>query len=292
MSNLPTTKKNIFRLFAFINLVRWYNVLAITTGLYLSAFYLLNTEMSKWTILVDYKLHLNVVAIALLLMGGYIINSFYDFEKDLIDKPRETLFLQLVSKRESLNLYTFFNFLAVVLSFFVSWPVFLFNLVFSFALWLYSHKLRKFALAGEISAAALTVAPFFSLGIYYWSVNYTIALYVGFIFANTLNRELVKKMAYYKGDLISGFSSIPIRYGMRKAKEILGLLMIVSLVPVILLYPYVVDQYISYYFIFSSLLTLWAFYLLRKASRRRDFERINTLYKILLVSAILSIPLV
>jgi 4-hydroxybenzoate polyprenyltransferase len=292
MHNQSTFKRRIVRLLALLSLVRWYNILAVTIGLYLSAFYLLNADVSKWDVLIDYKLHLNVAALALLLMAGYIINAFYDFEKDLINKPQETLFLSLVNKRESLNLYTFFNFIAVVFSFYVGWKVFVFNFSLSIALWMYSHKLRKLSVVGECSAAALTVAPFFSLGLYYWSVNYTVILYVGFIFANTLNRELIKKMTYYKGDLIYGFSSIPIKYGIRRAKLVLAFLMIASLVPVVLLFPYVRDQYISYYFVFSSSMVLISLFYLRNASKAKDFERINTLYKLILITAILSIPLV
>ncbi|MFN3917753.1 MAG: geranylgeranylglycerol-phosphate geranylgeranyltransferase [Flavobacteriales bacterium] len=280
------------RLFALLSLVRWYNILAITIGLYLSACYLLNPNVSKWLVLTDYKVHLNIAALAMLLMAGYIINAFYDFEKDLINKPRETLFIRLVNKRESLNLYTVFNFIAIILSFYVGWKVFFFNFSLAVILWMYSHKLRKLAVVGELSAATLTVAPFFSLGLYYWSVNYTVVLYVGFIFVNTLNRELIKKMTYYKGDLIYDFSSIPIKYGIRKAKLVLAFLMITSLVPVILLSPFVSDQYIAYYFIFSSLMILISLFCLQNASKAKDFERINTLYKIILITAILSIPLV
>jgi 4-hydroxybenzoate polyprenyltransferase len=292
MHNQSTFKRRILKLVALLSLVRWYNILIVTTGLYLSALYLLNPYESKWEILVDYKLHFNVTAIALLLMAGYIINAFYDFEKDLINKPQETLFLRLVNKRESLNLYTFFNFGAVVLSFYVGWKVLAFNFLLSIALWMYSHKFRKLPVVGELSAAALTVAPFFSLGLYYWSVNYTVTLYVGFIFANALSRELIKKMTYYKGDLIYGFSSIPIKYGIKKAKLTLAFLMAASLAPVVLLFPFVRDQYISYYFVFSSLMVVISLFYLRNASKPKDFERINTFYKIILITAILSIPLV
>jgi len=75
----------LFKIWALLSMVRWINVLVIAIALYLSAMYLLNDGISKWEILKNPRLHLEVIALSLFIMSGYIINAFYDLEKDLIN---------------------------------------------------------------------------------------------------------------------------------------------------------------------------------------------------------------
>ena len=133
----------VVKALAMLSLVRWYNVFVLTCALYLSSMYMLNTSVSKVYILKDIYLNMNVLGIDCLLMAGYIINGFYDFEKDMINHPKQTIFGRVVSKSFCFNSYIFLLFLGLGLSSFSGWKVFLFNTLFSFGLWFYSHKLRK-----------------------------------------------------------------------------------------------------------------------------------------------------
>ena len=95
----PDKNLTIFvKLLAMLSLVRWYNVLLITIGLYLSALFMLQENELKIAILKDTSLHINIIAIAFLIMAGYIINAFYDFEKDMINHPITTIFGRIISK--------------------------------------------------------------------------------------------------------------------------------------------------------------------------------------------------
>ena len=101
------------KLLAMLSLVRWYNVLLVTIGLYLSSIFMLQDHISKIDVIKDISLHINILAIAFLIMAGYIINAFYDFEKDLINHPESTVFGTVISKQFCLNSYIFFLFLAI-----------------------------------------------------------------------------------------------------------------------------------------------------------------------------------
>ena len=277
---------------ALFTLVRWYNILLITFALYLSAVFLINPRENWLEVSLSYKLHLTIASLAFFIMAGYIINAFYDFEKDIINRPKETIFDRVISKASCLRAYGIFILIGFVLSLVVGWKVLVFNTIFSFSLWFYSHKLRKKPITGELGATLLTIAPFISLTIFYLETNLTIILYIGYLFAVTLTREIIKKMVYLKGDLIVGEKSLPIIMGIRKTKYIILGSMLFSLIPVGVLFPEIVNRYILYYFIISSSLITTSILLLKFAKTPSHFDKINTLYKIIILMGILSIPLI
>jgi 4-hydroxybenzoate polyprenyltransferase len=269
--------------------VRWYNVLLIAFGLYLSALYLFNIGEPHLEVLKDYKLHLEVVALSLFIMSGYIINAFYDLEKDLINDPKKAIFDRLISKEISFMAYFAFNGIGAFLSLFISWPVFLTNVFFSFALWFYSHKMRKKAMLSEFAASLLTILPFISLSIYYDYTNQTILLF--FLFLGTLifTREVIKKMIALKGDLILGDKSIPIVFGTIKTKRlIITLLIFTSLlvVPVSI----VVQSTIVHGFLALVVLSIIVNFYLTTSKGANNYSKMNIIYKALLILALLCVP--
>lgn len=277
---------------ALFTLVRWYNILLITFALYLSAVFLINPRENWLEVSLSYKLHLTIASLAFFIMAGYIINAFYDFEKDIINRPKETIFDRVISKTSCLRAYGIFILIGFILSLMVGWKVLVFNTIFSFSLWFYSHKLRKKPITGELGATLLTIAPFISLTIFYLETNLTIILYIGYLFAVTLTREIIKKMVYLKGDLIVGEKSLPIIMGIRTTKYIILCSMLFSLIPVGVLLPEIVNRYILYYFIVSSSLITTSILLLKFAKTPSHFDKINTLYKVIILMGILSIPLI
>lgn len=281
----------LIKAIAMLSLVRWYNILLMVIALYLSSVYILNPKVAKLELLKDLQLHLNVFAIAALLMAGYIINSFYDFEKDMINHPEKTVFGRVISKSSCLNTYIILLLIGFVLSAFIDWKVFIFNVGFSFSLWVYSHKLRKKALTGEMGASLLTIAPFASISLYYMHTNSTIILFVGYIFAITFTREVVKKMVSLKGDLLVNEKSIPILFGIRNTKYIILILMLLSICPIVVIFPEIINKQIAYYFGFSLLMIILSILLLKNSKTPTHFNKINNIYKIILVLAIASIIL-
>ena len=262
--NPPTFKSKserfLVKALALLSLVRWYNVFALTSALYLSAMHMLNSSTSKIQLISDMSLNFNILGIASLVMAGYIINGFYDFEKDMINHPQQTIFGRIISKSFCFNTFLFLLTMGMLFSIFSGWKVFIFNGVFAFGLWFYSHKLRKKPLTGEIGASFLTIAPFASISSYYMHTNLTILLFVGYIFALTITREVIKRMVSLKGDLIVGEKSIPILFGIRKCKYIILGFMIASMVMIIVLFPKILHRDIAYYFGLSFVAIFLSFY--------------------------------
>ena len=186
---------------------------------YLSALYLLNDGTNKLALLLDPLLHVSIFSTAFIIASGFIINSFYDLERDTVNRPDKVIFSRLVSQTTCLNVYFLFNTIGVVMSFYVSKRVMLFNFLFSIALWFFSHKLKKQALLGELSAAVLTLAPFFVVAIFYRVFTFDIFLYLSFIGLIVLIREILKDVLSEKGDLIFGYQTLPIKVGMKGTKR-------------------------------------------------------------------------
>lgn len=291
----PTKKSTtLIKIIALLSLVRWYNVLLVGIALFLSAIFLLNinTTISWRDIVVDYRIYFEIIAISFLIQAGYLINAFYDFEKDIINKPKETIFGRIISKRTCINAYILFIFLGLLFSFYLGWKVLLFNFFFSFLLWYYSHRLRKVTLLAEIAAATLTIIPFVSLYLIYPYINSTFFLYSGFLFAITLTREIVKKMVSLKGDLIVKEQSLPIVFGIRKTKYVILFLMLTTLLLISLNLSSIIYTNIIYFFYSSILLICLSLALLIKAKTPKHFNKINTIYKVIIGLSIFSICLV
>ncbi len=282
----------IFKSWYLLSLVRWYSVLAIMVAQYLSALYLLNDGTNKLELLRDPLLHISIFSTAFIIASGFIINSFYDLERDTVNRPDKVIFSRLVSQTTCLNVYFLFNTIGVVMSFYVSKRVMLFNFLFSIALWFFSHKLKKKALLGELSAAVLTIAPFFVVAIFYRVFTFDIFLYLSFVGLIVLVREILKDILSEKGDLIFGYETLPIKVGMKGTKRTLGLLMALTILPFSGLFYLHGITLVMGYFLLGELLIFVSAYFLFKAKNDTDFERLNTIYKFLIIAGVLSIPLV
>ena len=119
-------KHFIWKLFSLFSVVRGYNILIIIIAQYLTSIYILAPHLPIRKVVLDLNLFMLVLASAAAIAGGYIINNFYDREKDLINRPRKTMLDRLVSQRTKLSAYFILNFLSVVLASYVSFKAVLF----------------------------------------------------------------------------------------------------------------------------------------------------------------------
>lgn len=284
-------KSLLIKFLAILSIARWYNISLITISLYAIQIFIYGNSFSFLIQEKGIHLHLYVLAIDLIIVGGYLINAFYDFEKDMINQPEKTYFNILVSKRSCLNIYILCNILGITLTFLINTKILIFSIFLIVALWIYSHKLRKKVLFGEISASFLTISFFLGIALFNLKFNLTLALFSTYIFTIDLTREIIKKMISLKGDLIVGEKSIPIYFGIKKSKYIIFFLMISSLLAILSLLPIVLNRSFSYYFILSFAVISFAIYLLHHAKTKTQFNKINTVYKFLIGLAIFSIVL-
>lgn len=225
----------LLKFFSLFSVVRGYNILIIVIAQYLTSIYILAPDLPVRKVLFDVNLLMLVLASSSAIASGYIINSFYDSEKDLINRPRKTMLDRLVSQRTKLSTYFVLNFMSVVFASYVSFKTVLFFSIYIFFLWFYSHKLKKYPFVGNITAAILAVVPFFAIFVHYGNFDIVIFVHATFLFLLIAMRELVKDLENIKGDLVHGYNTIPVVYGEMTSKRMLTALSLLTLVPILLL---------------------------------------------------------
>jgi 4-hydroxybenzoate polyprenyltransferase len=187
------------------SVVRGYNILIIIIAQYLASVYILAHDRPVKDVILDLNLTMLVLASAVSIAGGYIINNFYDYEKDLINRPQKSMLDRLVSQNTKLVFYFLLNFLAAILASYVSFRAVIFFSLYIFGIWLYSHKLKKLPIIGNLTSAILTITPFFAVFIYYKNFETVIFVHAMFLFLIISMRELTKDLENIKGDLANNY---------------------------------------------------------------------------------------
>lgn len=294
----------IMKIASLFSVVRGYNIPIIILAQYLSAVFILAPEKRALDILLDFNLFILVFASSLTIASGYIINNFYDSQKDLINRPNKSMLDRLVSQKTKLSVYFSLNFIVALMALFVSWRVFLFFSGYIFFIWFYSHKIKKYPLIGNLTAALLAVLPFFAILLYFYTRipfedidNYkrqlgVIFSHATFLFILLLIREMIKDLENLKGDLANGYKTIPIVYGEMISKQIITILTVLIIIPVYVLIEISDVGFMDIYF-YSCLIILIFFLLyLWKANRKGQFLFLHNVLKFLIVAGVFCIVLI
>jgi len=282
----------LLKFFSLFSVVRGYNILIIVIAQYLTSIYILAPDLPLKKVLFDPNLLMLVLASASAIAGGYIINSFYDSEKDLINRPRKTMLDKLVSQRTKLSVYFILNFLSVIFASYVSFRAVIFFSLYIFGIWFYSHKLKKYPFVGNITAATLAVIPFFAVFIYYQNFDLVIFVHATFLFLIISMRELAKDLENLKGDLALDYRTIPVVYGERVSKWVLTLLSLLTLIPIALLITKFETGYM-YFFFYGSILALVVFLIiLWKSKEKLHYLVLHNILKLIILAGVFSIVLI
>lgn len=283
----------IIKVFALLSIVRWLNILLTIFAQYLAAVFILNPSKNYIEVLSNPKLHLMTFASAFIIAGGYIINSFYDLEKDLVNRPEKTLFGRIVSRQFCLNCYFLFNTIGLAIASLASWRMFLFYFLFSVGLWAYSHKFQKIPFIREITASLLSVSSFFSIGIFYKYITWPLFIYGCFAILIIFSREILKGIESYKGNTIFGYGTLATWLGKRKSTS--GILIINSLaiIPLlILLQGYNLIILSGILLSLTIALNVLVFVKLYHRKNEQNSEIVHVYYKIFLVVIICLVVLI
>ena len=290
--NPSNLKLNLIKGLAFFSVLRGYNIILIIFAQYLSAIYILAPEKSLVELLFDFNVFLLIVCTSLVIAAGYIINNFYDWEKDLINKPYKTLLDKNISQRAKINAYVIFNFSAIIIAAAISFRAVIFFSAYSFGIWLYSHKLKKILYIGNLMAAVLAITPFFPVFVYYANLNFYIVLHAIYLFILLLIRELMKDMENLAGDLSLNYQTLPVRYGLKASKHWISVLSVFSFIPSYLLYNSEQIGLMKWYFLTANTLIVASIVLMYYSKSKNDYTLLHNLLKTILILGVFSIMLI
>ena len=285
-------KDVLLKFFSMFSVVRGYNILIVVIAQYLASIYIMAHDRPLGEVVFDLNLFFLVLASSATIAGGYIINSFYDSEKDLINRPIKTSLDRIVSQNTKLSFYFILNFMAAIMASYVSFRAVVFFSIYIFGIWFYSHKLKKLPLIGNLTSAILTITPFFAIFLYYKNFELVIFVHALFLFLIISMRELTKDLENIKGDLALNYHTIPVVYGVKASKIMLTILVGLTLIPTYFLMNYFPIGKMNYFFYLSIVLLIVFLVLLWRSSSKSQFLLLHNILKIIILAGVFCIPLI
>ena len=166
--------------------------------------------------------------------AGNVINDYFDYNIDLINKPERPIPSGRISLKNGRN-YGYFLFLAgTICGFLISyltnnWIPFGIVILADVILYLYAYKLKSTPLIGNLTVGFMTGFGFVFGG---FTINnpaiITTSIFLGFFaFVMTTAREIVKDIEDVEGDKADGAKTLPILIG-KKTPAILAAILIIA----------------------------------------------------------------
>ena len=312
---------NIFKI------IRWKNLVIISLSQIFIKFFFIDFFIQKDQLLNENFVILLIVTI-LIAASGYIVNDIYDYNLDQINKPEKVVLGKFLKSRDAIIIYMMFNCLAIVLSIFLCMKIeqeiyILVFLLIIYCLWLYSKKLKKYKIIGNILIAffislSILNVPLFSykniLSDDRFFVFLIISIFSVLAFLINLKREIIKDIEDIEGDKIHKVKSLPIIFGTKKSKLvtiIIGIILMFAISSLITFQILILKSdllldvggnqfsnpqiwganYISIIYMFIILIMFFYVELLiLNATTKTNFTKASKLLKYLMLLSLLSIP--
>lgn len=242
---------------------------------------------------------------------GYVINDYFDLNIDQVNKPEKVVVEKIIVRRWVIFWHVFLSMAGIVIGFWIDWFtnvkfLGLVNTAVVGLLFLYSISLKKKLLIGNILVSVLTawailVVTFCETSNLLRSdiiisqtqkITRISFLYTGFAFVISLIREVVKDMEDIDGDRRYGCNTMPIAWGIQSTKVFVSVWLVVLICSLLVVQFYVLILQWWWSAAYSLLLIIlplfYIFKLLIAASTSKDYHRLSTLIKMVMLAGILS----
>lgn len=312
----------------FLKLIRFPNLVIIALTQYAIRYgiiYPFLKQSGLGLFLSEQLFALLVIGTVFIAASGYIINDYFDVKLDAVNKPKQLIIGKYMTRRQAMFLHFLIQGIGLLCAGYVAISIhhpflILFQLVSAALLWFYSVNFKKQVLIGNFIISALTAlvpftAGYYEIAVMYDSVQldtlnspfdasslrsllfnikyilYWVSGYSAFSFLLTLIREIIKDCEDIEGDKAFSCRTLPIVYGIKKAKTIavyvsLFLMLLIAIVEGI---QWVSKDWLSlaYFLILINLPLIWVVLKIRKAKNKKDFFFISQSVKILMLIGII-----
>ncbi len=280
--NQLSLRKLFIKTLALFTVIRGYNIAMLVLAQYMASLFIFNEGKNHLQILLDKNLNFIIIASALSAAAGYIINNFYDLEKDAVSRPLQNYIERFISQNFKLNTYLALNILALGIAFLVSWRVALFFFVYQFLVWFYSHKINKIVWLNNLYSVILMVFPFFALFLYYENFSQIIFFHAIFLLLLLLITDILKDLTTSTADTIYHYSTIPVIYGDKTTKKLLTTLMLITAVWSLFMWTDSDTGYMKYFFLLSSILNIVLIIPLWNTHSKTTYKILHLIFKLLI----------
>lgn len=231
---------------------------------------------------------LAMIAVFFETAAGNVINDYFDYNIDLINKPERPIPSGRISLKNGRN-YGYLLFIAgTVCGFLISfltnnWIPFAIVLIADVVLYLYAYKLKTAPLIGNLTVGFMTGFGFVFAG---FTINnpsiIMTSIYLGFFaFVMTTAREIVKDIEDMEGDMADGAKTLPILIGEKIPAYIAAALAIIdsALCP-ILYYNHIFGFYYLIVIAIAVVIFLYCSILIIKSQDRQTAAKVSKYLKI------------
>jgi len=311
---------------AFLNLIRWQNLLIVILTMVLMRHAILEPVISKIGVILLkgtgeeipmvlqfpwYDFVLLVAATVLITAGGYVINDYFDIKTDLINKGKVIVGTK-IPRRQAMMWHNLFNIAGVSAGFYISWKegyIWLgaLFLVVSGLLYFYSASYKRQFLIGNIIVAILTAMVPLLVVFYEWPPLYKyytinaitlpkinlIFYWVGgfalFAFLTTLTREIIKDIEDFEGDVAYGRNTVPVVIGVLSSKVLSVSLIFITIALLYLAWYFFINDTITLIYLSAAIVLplLYVIYRVVISSNRKQLHSASSVMKIVMLTGIL-----
>ena len=229
-------------------------------------------------------------AMAFACSAGNIFNDIIDLEIDKINKPNRTLAKGIISITFAKILYGIFILLTILFAFYNGFNSFFYLIVINLVLIIYSTRLKKIILIGNLTVALLTSSALI-FGAMICDNIYAGIIPSLFAFFTNFIREIIKDMEDVNGDSANNIITFPKVYGNKKAINLISALTI--LVIVFTLIPFVYKIYrIEFLIIVMAIANPLFIYMLKILHNKQDlhsFSKASIILKLNMIIGLIAI---
>jgi 4-hydroxybenzoate polyprenyltransferase len=286
--NAAKPRKRDFSFRGFLKLTRFPNLLIIALTQYLSTIFLVAHPENGYAYLFNFKLFLLSASTLMIAAAGYIINDYYDIKIDYVNKPDKVVVGKLIKRRIVLASHIILNVIGIGIGFYLSLRVGALNFLAGFLLWIYSNKLKRMPLIGNLTIAFLTALSIAIVAVYFQRNISLLMAYAVFAFSINLVREIIKDMEDIRGDMRFGSKTLPIVWGLRKTKYFLFVLIFIFILILFVLSSQLGNHTLNLFFIILIVPIIYLIYLLYRADSQKRFHQLSTFCKLFMLAGISS----
>ncbi len=181
--------------------------------------------------------------------AGNVINDYFDYETDKINAPHRPIPSGKISLNSAFSYFVALNIVGLAFALLVN-TNFLYIAFANFVVSsVYSWKLKKTALVGNIAVSYLGAVPFFVAGLltmgFAETLNHPVFILALIGFFGTLAREVLKDIRDVKGDNAINAKTLPIVASEKAARAVGNISLLVGIA--LLFAPYLLGMFGMYY---------------------------------------------
>ncbi len=222
--------------------------------------------------------------------GANVINDYFDVEIDKINKPYRPIASGAISQKQGFVYSIVLYFIGIVFGWLVNWQAFAVSVFSSILLFLYSAKLKRTVLWGNLSVSLMTALAFIYGGIAVNRLSYAIIPAV-FSFVYHLGREIIKDVEDIDGDRADNITTFPIVHGAIPALKLATFIYVILIV--ITFIPFVLNIFGIYYLIvvvgIVDLVVVYVLFKLWKNYESKNLSRLSIILKLNMFAGLIAI---